>query len=134
MEEFSHHVYRFTHSEDRNVQDRPRKRSGPAGRGKAASCPRVHLCAQSSGLYIEVRLKVRGQIVSVRSLRLSATGTLRSSAPYRQTWDCWRQTGVCFQRLCVQVESCLTQPKHDRSIQECVLFSRSISRVQNIYK
>lgn len=31
MEEFSHHVYRFTHSKERNVQERSQKRSGPAG-------------------------------------------------------------------------------------------------------
>lgn len=49
-------MYRFTHSEDRNVQEQPQKRGHVSG----VSRPEIHLCAHSSDLYMGQRPDVPG--------------------------------------------------------------------------
>lgn len=132
-------MYRFTHSEDRNVQEQPQK----GGHVSGVSHPEIHLCAHSSDLYMGQRPNVLGLAkLPDRPPTPTAhtlTHTHKHSAVVLRT-DCGPAHRVLHSSaLCPDegVSHKAQTGEVDPGVQRqrvCLLFFFfSVSRVQNIY-
>lgn len=112
-------MYRFTHSEDRNVQEQPQK----GGHVSGVSHPEIHLCAHSSDLYMGQRPNVLGLAkLPDRPPTPTAhtlTHTHKHSAVVLRTDCVGPHTECCIHQLSVQMKECPIKPKQERWIQEC---------------
>lgn len=116
-------MYRFTHSEDRNVQEQPQKRGHVGG----VSHPEIHLCAHSSDLYMGQRPDVPGlaklpnrpPTPTTRTHTRTHTHMHKHSAVVFRTDCVGPHTECCIHRLSVRMKECPIKPKQERWIQEC---------------